>query len=126
MSLVGFPPKNPFDRSGVFLSWQIGTILTERRDLVVFAGPILPWTVTKDWAQNSRNFTLQSRADIRADKGWNIYPPCFNQSFGVSLLLACGKHSGSRISLPQSGLREKRGYSLTRQRVIFLNRSVIK
>ena len=109
MSLVGFPPKNPFHHTELFLSWQRGTIFLDAGIwsylLVVFYSRLL------------------LRRTGRKTRG--ILP--FNQSFSVSLLLACGKsHSRSLISQLHSGFSEKRGYSLTRQRVIFLNRSVIK
>ena len=108
MSLVGFPPKNPFRHTRLFLSWQRGTIFLD-------AGI---WSYLQVLFYSG----LLRRTE-RKTRG--ILP--FNQSFSVLLLLACGKsHSRSLISLSHSGLRKKRGYSLTRQRVIFLNRSVIK
>ena len=108
MLLVGFPPKRPFPPHQIVSVLAKRDDIFGRRDLVISAGPILLWTVTKDWAQNSRNFTLQSVLQ------------CFASS------RVWQSHSLSLISLSHSGLRKKRGYSLTRQRVIFLNRSVIK
>ena len=108
MSLVGFPPKRPFPPHRLFLSWERGKIFLDVGIWSYLQVLFLLWTVTKDWAQNSRNFTLQSVLQ------------CFASS------RVWQSHSLSLISLSHSGLRKKRGYSLTRQRVIFLNRSVIK
>ena len=78
MSLVGFPPKNPFRHTRLFLSWQRGTIFLDAGiwsylQVLFYAGLL--------------------RRTGRKTRG--ILP--FNQSFRVSLLLAFGNLTRSRL-----------------------------